>query len=205
MVLTALCVVALYLVAGASLGLWLGSVAIAGAVVPAMALRFDDRRRQAVSTAGVVLVIATCWACGSAEVGARSLANCCAVLVGFSGTVWGVSRVLRWMGIGAVPAIGVVTVLGFGWLTGVIWLVPLLGGRGVGLLSELHPLLVMNSQLTPLGIWLEHPVIYRLTTLGQDVPYALPGSCWPAVVLHGGVGVIGVLLPVRQEPRFPGR
>ena len=60
-------------------------------------------------------------------------------------------------------------------------------------LAPAHPLLAMNRILLDLGIWTQQPWMYRHTTLGQDVAYALPGTIWPCVLLHA-VMALGLLV-----------
>ena len=49
----------------------------------------------------------------------------------------------------------------------------------------IHPLFAINGVLVNLGAWSHLPIAYReLTTLGQDVPYTLPASVWPMVLVH---------------------
>ena len=85
-------------------------------------------------------------------------------------------------------AIVVVTFLA--WFTCPIWEPSLLSGDWV---ARCHPALALNGRLSSLEIWTEQPVAYQLTTLGQDVAYALPGSIRPAVFANLGVVILAAL------------
>ena len=75
------------------------------------------------------------------------------------------------------------------WMTFPVWVSPLLQ-RGVSqsvvsMLLDVHPLIATNGIFLNLGDWTHAPIAYaRLTTLGQDTPYAPPTTAWPAIVVH---------------------
>jgi hypothetical protein len=92
-----------------------------------------------------------------------------------------------------VPAAGVTTVLGLAWLSWPVWLAQALPGHPwiVRWLVPVHPLLAINGAMRELGIWTQRPIAYQwLVTLGQDVPYELPASVLPAILLHGCVALL---------------
>jgi hypothetical protein len=91
-------------------------------------------------------------------------------------------------------ASAIATILALAWLTWPVWLSPRLTGPSaattVKYLTWMHPLFAVNGVLTNLGAWSHLPIAYRyLTTLGQDVPYALPTSIWPAALVHLVLGI----------------
>ena len=51
-----------------------------------------------------------------------------------------------------------------------------------------------------LGVWMQQSVDNRYTALGQDVAYALPGSIWPCVLLHGLIATALSLPPAKGRP-----
>jgi hypothetical protein len=109
----------------------------------------------------------------------------------------------RW--IGALLASALTTVIALAWLTWPIWLSAWIDQpsvvRAMNFLVPLHPLLALNGLLAQLGVWGESPLMYQLTSLGQDVPYSLPRSiamCAGAHVLLGGALL---LVSAARKPR----
>jgi hypothetical protein len=84
-----------------------------------------------------------------------------------------------------LAASAIVTMLALAWLIWPVWASHWLPGRDVKWLIDLHPLFAINGAAKDLGIWTEQHVAYRLTALGQDVPYQLPTSVAPCVLFHG--------------------
>jgi hypothetical protein len=81
------------------------------------------------------------------------------------------------------------------WLTWPVWMASLWAdpavARWLDPLVAIHPLLAINGAGLDLGPWSHAPIAYRyLLNLGQDVPYALPGSAWRAVATHAGAGAV---------------
>jgi hypothetical protein len=72
---------------------------------------------------------------------------------------------------------------------------------GLALVVE-HPIFTLNSIFPSLGVWTQQRLMYQLTPLGQDVPYRLPTSIWPCVLLHGVIGLC-LLLPEVAEGDAP--
>jgi len=98
--------------------------------------------------------------------------------------------------------------VGLAWLTWPVWMSPWIAGRDelVGALVRPHPPLAVNGVLVgEAGMWHQRQFAYHLTTLDQDVPYVLPTSVWPAVLLHGIVGGVCLgavgLLPLARRRR----
>ena len=68
--------------------------------------------------------------------------------------------------------------------------------------APLNPLLAINGVLRErFDMWDRYRIAYQqLTTLNQDVIYALPKTIWPSVGLNIFVGVWGlVLFPKQRE------
>lgn len=85
------------------------------------------------------------------------------------------------------------------WLTWPVWLSPALTQQRVDWLVPAHPLLALNGVVAHLGSWDRMPIAYRsLTVLNQDIPYHLPRSILPAVILHIVIGIPGLVLSVRR-------
>lgn len=66
----------------------------------------------------------------------------------------------------------------------------------------LHPPLAINAAAIDLGIWTQRPGAYRITRLGQDIPYALPSGVTPCVAAHAllGAGLLALRGRGRARP-----
>lgn len=64
----------------------------------------------------------------------------------------------------------------------------------VDLLVMIGPLFAINGSIDPTDPFTHRPLAYRLMNLGQDVPYEMPHSIWPCVLVHFAAGVPGVLM-----------
>ncbi|MEA2710242.1 MAG: hypothetical protein QOF78_2843, partial [Phycisphaerales bacterium] len=84
----------------------------------------------------------------------------------------------------------VAVLVGIAWLTWPIWTAPFLDIGVARWLTPAHPLMAINSIVLNHGVWLEQPLMYRFTTLNQDVPYALPRSIWPCAIVHVFIGLM---------------
>jgi len=101
----------------------------------------------------------------------------------------GAVRLLVQIHINRAIAGTLVTVLAFAWLSWPIWLSHRLSGD-VSLLVTSHPIFTINGVLPPGSPdWVHLPLMYRLTTLGQDVPFTMPTSVWPCALTHFGIAV----------------
>jgi hypothetical protein len=102
---------------------------------------------------------------------------------------------------------GAISILGLCWITWPVWLsVPLEGQRLVKSVA-VQPLFAANSAVQGLGLWVEQPLAYPLTSFGQDVQFRMPRSVWPAILLHGGVAIVtwgvAIALDLRRPRRRP--
>lgn len=178
---------ALWGAVGNTLGLWLGGLALGAILAPAFAVRragWVDRVLAAGSAADPVAAV---WLASAllTQVPAWSWFSCAILLYAVCAASAAVavlvasSRAPRFIG----SAVAVILLLA--WMAYPLW-----GGRSIdrgvaGVLSDYHPLIAANGQLSSrLGVWLERPIAYRLTVLGQDVPYGLPATVWPSATLH---------------------
>ena len=129
------------------------------------------------------------------------------VLAAWIGTAVGLSTIPRRRSplAGVWPTI--FCILLTAWLAWPIWLAPQLVVWQVEIptwMIRLHPLFAANTAELQRGIWTEQPNAYALTPLGQDVAYALPSSVWPAVLLHGGIAIVSLLIASLRD-RFQSR
>lgn len=104
-------------------------------------------------------------------------------------------------------AIGLLLVQSVLFLTWPIWAASLLiqfdAQPLVDLLVKVGPLFAINGAIDPTDAFTHRPLAYRLMNLGQDIPYEMPNSIWPSVLLHVASGFPGVLWYVWKQRRQP--
>lgn len=62
----------------------------------------------------------------------------------------------------------------------------------VDLAARFGPLFAVNRAIDPTDAFTHRPWSYRWMNLGQDVPYRLPATIWPCVLVHSTFGVFGL-------------
>ncbi|MDQ3440509.1 MAG: hypothetical protein M3478_09190 [Planctomycetota bacterium] len=195
-----------YLAAGPSLGLYLGGLALGMTLTPPFVVAHVARVERVLAVGSLIDGVGVVWLVAMFRsdvtfgqwLAAYVLLAACAI--GAAGLTLALSR---W--VGALFASALATVIVLAWLAWPIWLSAWIDRPSVviaiGWLVPVHPLLSLNGLLAHLGVWGEGPLMYQLTSLGQDVPYSLPSSiaiCAGAHVLLGGA----LLLVSRaREPR----
>ena len=184
-----------YWAAGPTLGLFLGSVAVAALLTPALICGESTWSAQAWAAAGLLhgIALVLLITLFTTDTTLRQWAECYVLLAAFVLAIAGVALILQRLHLSPVAAAALTTVLAIAWIVWPLWLAPALHGNTgqtiVSWLVEAHPLFAANSAVSfNLGVWYEQPVIYRLSNMNQDLLYSLPNTVWPAVVLHGGVG-----------------
>ena len=126
------------------------------------------------------------------------LAACTIAVTGLAGML------VRLIGRHEIAAACVV-LLAMCWLTWPIWLSAWIDHpavvRAINGLVAVHPLLAINGLLVHLGVWGEWPMMYKLTSLGQDVPYSLPASVAASATFHFLLGGTAACRRPRERPR----
>jgi hypothetical protein len=191
-----------YLVAGATLGLFFGGMAMAVLLLPPLTLVARSTLHRLLLASAVCDGIAIVWIASLFDwtVSFMQLLQCYVLLAAWCGSLAGLTCALAEpitpdrpdeSTTDVVPS-AIVVLLGFIWLTCPIWL-PASTGVRIDSIISFHPLFAINGVLTHLGLWTQQPIAYRyLFTLGQDVPYTLPTSILPSVTVHLVVGAIGL-------------
>ena len=77
------------------------------------------------------------------------------------------------------------------WMSGILARVEL--GPWLQRMVDVSPAFALNAAIAPYDPLTHRPLMYRLTNLGQDVSYTLPSSLWPCVLLHAGMGIVGLV------------
>ena len=193
-----------YLAAGPTLPLYLGGLALPLVLTPPLVLAHRQRADRLLAAASVVDGVGVVWLVAvfrSDVTFAQWLAAyvlLAACVIGVTGLAVGLSRVA-----GELFASALATLLALAWLAWPIWLSgwvdrpPVV--HAIAWLVPAHPLLALNGLLVHLGVWGELPLMYQLTSLGQDVPYSLPGSVAACVAVHFLLG--GALLLLSADRR----
>lgn len=179
---------------GAGLGLFLGGILLSAIYLPPIALAQSGASRWATlvaATAGIITIYLLSLA--QADVTAGEWLRCSLVCLAFSFALCGLATFLTLLRLSAATAALFTVIFALGWLTWPVWMSPWLTQRIVDWLVPAHPLLAVNGVLQHLGSWDRAPIAYRqLTILNQDIPYHLPRSIIPAVVVHAAIGAIGL-------------
>ena len=193
-----------YLAAGATLPLYVGGVALALVLTPPLVLAHEqrvDRLLAAASIAdgvGVVWLVATFRSDVTIAQWLAAYVLLAACVIAALGLAAALARVF-----GELFASALATLLALAWLAWPIWLSGWVDRPSVvdaiAWLVPAHPLLALNGLLVHLGVWGELPLMYQLTSLGQDVPYSLPGSVATCVAVHFLLG--GALLLLSADRR----
>jgi hypothetical protein len=158
----------------------------------------------ALMLAGLVLPILVAWLFYS-HIETISVLRCGLVLAAWVLGLLGFAGLLTRIGVAPVLASAIVAAFAFAWLTWPVWLsreLPTPWGQWViHWLAPLNPLLAINGVLRErFDMWDRYRIAYQqLTTLNQDVIYALPKSTWPSVGLKIFVGVWGLVLFPKKD------
>jgi hypothetical protein len=188
---------------GVGLGLFLGAVLLAALYVPSLCIAGGPEHTWTILCA-LVLGICTGWAMAMpwADVTIFEFVRCCLVCGAFIWAMTGVGSLLQRATLPPHLAAALSSALALLWLTWPVWLSHALTQQIVNALVFVHPLLAINGVLLHLGTWDRAPIAYRqLTILNQDIPYHLPHSIFPAVAVHGVIGVLGIRWR-RASPAF---
>lgn len=186
---------------GANLGLFLAALLLITLCTPPLALSVPIRRAWA-PTASIIVGASIIWAiaASAADVLATEWLRCCLVLAAYVIALAGLSLLLRSIGFAAPLTSAVTVLLGLLWLTWPVWLSPWLTGPLAGWLIPAHPGFAINAVLKHLGTWDHASIAYStLTVLDQDVPYRLPSSVAPSVLIHALIGAAAFMIACRGK------
>jgi hypothetical protein len=184
--------------AGRTLGLFLGPPALFGILLPQTVSVLGRASQRWMVWLLACLAPAIIWFFalpGMPGTNARQVAFSLIILSSFNLLLIALTDALLWSGIRPTAAAALVTLISLAWLSWPIWLSGHLAGRaGASIANDLvwaHPLFAMNATLHPFDSWDHYPFMYStLTTLNQDVPYRIPQSIWPAVLIHAIPAVV---------------
>jgi hypothetical protein len=194
-VLAAIATVAAWFAVGETLGFWFAGAAFTAILLPPLAARHEAPFDALLAGGSVIDGAGVVWLASvfftAATIGQWFAAYL--VLAAFGLALLGIVLALR-QAMSATFAAAITVIVAGAWLTWPVWLSPwLAGSRGAlvtGWLVPAHPLFALNRVFVELGIWTQQPLMYRLTTLGQDVPMSLPASVWPCVGVHALIALL---------------
>ena len=179
------------LAAGQGLSLFFGAVLLSAFYVPALTLAETPEVRWIPPLsigAGIIL----CWTVSLhiADVTVGELFRCSLICLVFTFALAGLASLLARIRLAPPAAAFTVTLIALLWLTWPVWLSHGLTQARVDALTYAHPLLAINGVLRHLGAWDRATLAYqRLTILNQDIPYSLPHTILPALLVHSLIGV----------------
>jgi hypothetical protein len=191
---------------GATLALFLFGFFLLTPLLPPLVLTQQRTGMRLFIAACVVDGIAVVWLFAVALPQVRFLQwlACYVALIAYATLVSGVAIALVRFRIAPFAASAIAVVLSLIWLTTPVWLMNNLSDAAVARLIPIHPLFAINGVLSNLGTWSHWPIAYReLTTLGQDIPYALPASISPATLVHLIPGIALWWVGSRAEQAVP--
>ena len=183
---------------GRNLGLFFGGLVLASILAPLLAIAESELNRRVSIVIASVVAIALVWlSCVANDaITLGEWARAAVVLGSFALAAASVAALLAKIRI--PPAVAVIVAIA--WLSWPIWLAPALRGREsseriVGRMVAANPIFAMQGALLKAYNvpWAQYRIAYRLTNIGDDIPYQMPTSIAPSVILHGAIGVIAML------------
>ena len=186
------------LVIGRNLGLFFSGLVLASLLAPLLIVSQEALPRRLSIVGGIVIAIAIVWldCVFNDTITLWEWSRAALVLLVFAFAIGAVAALL--VRIRIPPA--VVVILALAWLSWPVWLAPALRGRAsaertVAMLVAANPTFAMQGALfksfnVP---WAQYRIAYRLTNIGDDIPYTMPTSIVRCVILHGVVAIIALL------------
>lgn len=194
--------------AGASLGFFFGGIAFAALLAPALVAGESTQPARLLAIAGLLHGLALPWLAVvfTTDTTFTQWLACYILLAAFLLALTGLTLALQRIRFSAVAAAAMTTTLAVAWLAWPIWLAAALHGSAaqhfVNVAVPVHPLFAANAAVSNLGLWTEQSLIYRLSSMNQDVTVNLPEAIWGCVILHAVIGIVlGVCGIVRRTNR----
>ena len=183
---------------GRNLGLFFGGLVLATALAPPLVVAEKRLPHQLSIVAGIVGAIGIVWlSCVFNDtISLWEWSRVTLVLLTYTLAISAIGLLISRVRI--PPA--VVIVLSFAWLSWPIWLAPALRGREsservAAILIAANPTFAIQGALSnsfPVP-WAQHRIAYRLTNIGDDIPYEMPTSILRCVIAHGIIAAIAML------------
>jgi hypothetical protein len=173
---------------GPSLGLVIATLTLATLIVAPLAAASSARFVMI----GTIVAIGAIWIVAfTGTLGLITALKMLLVLASYLFAVTGIVVLLARVSIHPTIGAAIAVMLAITWLSWPIWLSGHLSeGRTLAALVAAHPIFAINGTSDTFGVWTQQHLMYRLTALGQDVPFALPRSILPCVLAHAVVGAL---------------
>jgi hypothetical protein len=172
-----------YAAAGHTLGFYLGPVLAITLILPVI-VSSQSRLVGAVVGAGAIVdAVGIAWllAVFGPNLTFVQWLGCYCIVAAYAFALMALTRATAaWFAVLAAVA----------WLTWPVWTSPFIDINLARWLTPAHPLLAINSLVIHRGVWLVQPLMYQYSSLGQDVPYAMPRSIWPCVIVHAAIALL---------------
>jgi hypothetical protein len=185
-----------WIATGATLGLPIASLTFASLILPpVIVIPRQSARGKMLTITAVCAAIGITWIFALiSSAGMIPTLEMLLVLAAYLFALGGIALLLAALRFNSTLATAVTVGLSFAWLSWPIWLSShLTEGRLLSLLVSTHPIFAINGTSDAFGIWTQQHLMYRLTALGQDVPFALPRSVLPCLIAHLIVGAACML------------
>jgi len=183
---------------GRNLGLFFSGLILASILTPLLVAAEKELNRQFAIVIGVFAAIAIVWlSCVFDDtITFREWLGAALVLLIFSCAIAALAAFCSRIRI--PPAVAVI--LAIAWLFWPIWLAPALRGRAsaeriVGVLVAGNPTFaIQGALLRSFNVpWAQYRIAYRLTNIGDDIPYQMPRSILTCWMYHGIIAAIAML------------
>ncbi len=188
-----------YWAAGVTLGLFLGGLMVVALITSPLLAGEDTWLGRGLAWGGAVHGVAAIWLVASVrvELDLGIWAACYLVLATMAAAIAAITVLMRSLRFGRVLSGAIVTVAAVAWLTWPIWLAPVMHGqRGIRMAAWLipaNPAFAVNGVVREsMGVWTEQAIAYHLTSLNDEVPYALPERVVACLLLHAAIGGAGI-------------
>jgi hypothetical protein len=192
-------------ICGVSLGLFFGPVALGAILIPPFSLLFRPWIERVFLVGAIVDGVGVVWffsIFGSSITFGQWL-WCYLIWTAFAFALAGATWMLAAVRVNVFIASGTVVTIAMAWLSWPIWLSQYLSNSIAQSLIKIHPLFAIDGLVQQLGIWSEQSAFYRMSNLGQDVPYHLPGVSG-AILFHALVALLGIGLATLTARRQRG-
>jgi hypothetical protein len=192
LLISTICALVSYLTLGPTLAAFLAGLIVVTLLAPMLTLADETALHRALAFTAVITPIAIMWAVPVFQtiVLPGEWFLCVLVLSAYAAALAGLAALFERLRFSAVAASAIVVVLGLVWLSWPIWLAPWLTGpsaeQRVARLVSAHPLFAISSALArPFpNPWAEYDIAYRLTNIGDDIPYELPATILKCLLFH---------------------
>ncbi|HEV8603818.1 MAG TPA: hypothetical protein VGQ99_00545 [Tepidisphaeraceae bacterium] len=193
---------------GRNLGLFFGGLVLASILAPMLTVAEEGLPNRASILAGIITAIALVWltCIFNDTITLWEWSRATLVLLFYTLAISALAALLAKV---RIPPAAVV-ILSLAWLSWPVWLAPALHGqssqRTVAALVVGNPTFAIQGALSrsfPVP-WPQHRIAYRLTNIGDDIPYQMPTSILPSILGHGLPAAIALLAahwPARPRAR----